>query len=85
MKEWSTRNRRQVPGLGDLPVVGSLFGNSQRAVEKSELVILVKPTIIRNSNDWHDDIVDTRKRVDRLQRDGASSNQPASAELLDAQ
>ena len=85
MKEWSARGRRQVPGIGDLPVVGSLFGNSQSAVEKSELVILVKPTIIRNSNDWRDDVVNARKRIDRLQRNDRSAAEAANAELLDAQ
>ena len=85
MKEWSARNRRQVPGLGDVPVVGSLFGNSQRAVEKSELVILVRPTIIRGSDDWQDDIVNTRQRIGELQRDSGDAEETDPTEMLDAQ
>ncbi len=68
MKEIEVRNRRQVPGLGDLPVVGAAFGNSQRATQKSELVILVKPTVITNSADWKKDLLDTRDRIERYRR-----------------
>jgi len=44
------------------------FGNSQRATQKSELVILVKPTVITNSGDWKKDLVDTRDRIERFRR-----------------
>ena len=85
MKEWSVRNRNQVPGLGDVPVVGALFGNSKRAIEKSELVILVRPTIIRNVNDWQDDIVNTRRRIGELQRDNGRVEETDTSEMMDAQ
>lgn len=68
MKEIQARNRRQVPGLGDVPVVGSLFGNSQRTTRKSELVILLKPTVIKSSSTWQQDLVDTHGRIDKLRR-----------------
>jgi MSHA biogenesis protein MshL len=75
MKEIEVRNRRQVPGLGDLPVVGAAFGNSQRATQKSELVILVKPTVITTPGDWKKDLVDTRDRIERYRRpDTANSS-----------
>ena len=68
MKEVQTRNRRQVPGLGDVPLVGSLFGNSQRSTQKSELVILLKPTLIKGSSTWQKDILDTRERIGNFGR-----------------
>lgn len=75
MKEIEVRNRRQVPGLGDLPIVGAAFGNSQRATQKSELVILVKPTVITTPGDWKKDLVDTRDRIERYRRpDTANSS-----------
>lgn len=75
MKEIEVRNRRQVPGLGDLPVVGAAFGNSQRATQKSELVILLKPTVITTPGDWKKDLVDTRDRIERYRRpDTANSS-----------
>ncbi len=73
MKEIEVRNRRQVSGLGDLPVVGAAFGNSQRATQKSELVILVKPTVISSSADWQKDLLDTRDRIETYRRPDRSS------------
>lgn len=79
MKEIEVRNRRQVPGLGDLPVVGAAFGNSQRATQKSELVILVKPTVITNSADWKKDLLDTRGRIERYRRPDAVNSSSSGA------
>jgi MSHA biogenesis protein MshL len=72
MKEVQARERRQVPGIGDTPVIGSLFGNSGRSTEKSELVILVKPTIIKDYEDWRKDVLATKKRIDSYSRDDGS-------------
>ena len=74
MKEVAARNRGQVPGIGDLPVVGSLFGNSQKATEKSELVILVKPTIIKGAADWLDTTREAKQRIDKFSRKQASGS-----------
>jgi len=42
-----------VPGLGDIPLLGALFSNSEKSRVKSELVILLKPTIIdKNGSQW---------------------------------
>ena len=44
-QERSTNGATKVPVLGDLPVVGKLFRNTQNEDEKRELLIFVKPTI----------------------------------------
>lgn len=75
MKEIEARKRRQVPGLGDVPVVGAAFGNSQRATQKSELVILVKPTVIKTAADWHKDVLDIRDRIHTYQRRDISATE----------
>ncbi len=76
MKEIQTRNRRQVPGLGDLPIIGSLFGNTQSATQKSELVILLKPTVINSASSWQQDILDTRERIESFHRRDSSAFNP---------
>jgi len=38
----------QVPGLGDLPVVGRLFGEHTDNASKSEIVLLITPRVVRN-------------------------------------
>lgn len=38
----------KLPGLGDLPVLGRAFGNTARSGDKSEIVLLITPRILRN-------------------------------------
>lgn len=45
---------------------GLLFGTRSSALTKSELVILIKPTIIRNESSWKDDLIETQSRVQQL-------------------
>lgn len=44
--ERSSGNR--VPGLGQLPLVGRLFGSTREEASKNEIVLLITPIIIRN-------------------------------------
>jgi type II secretory pathway component GspD/PulD (secretin) len=41
-----TRTRNEVPCLGNLPLLGLLFGQRGRSVDKVELVLLITPQII---------------------------------------
>ncbi len=52
MRQDAGSDRAQVPGMGDLPVVGRLFGQRSGSSSKQELVILIKPTVIRTEADW---------------------------------
>lgn len=56
----------QVPVLGSLPVVGNLFKQKSQEVERRELVILLKPTVIQSSSDWADDISRSDGQIKRL-------------------
>jgi general secretion pathway protein D len=38
----------RVPGLGQLPLIGRLFGSTREEASKNEIVLLITPTIIRN-------------------------------------
>ncbi len=79
MKETSTRESNGVPGLGALPVVGTLFSSKSRFVTKSELVILLKPTVIENDATWRQDILDTKERIDAYQRSDHPTFRPTPA------
>lgn len=68
MKESTTRDSSGLPVLGNLPVVGNLFSSKSRSVVKSELVILLKPTVIENDSSWRQDILDTKERIDAYER-----------------
>ena len=40
---------RKVPGLGDLPMLGRLFGSKLDEGQKTELVLSITPRLIRNN------------------------------------
>jgi general secretion pathway protein D len=41
-------NRDKVPLLGDIPVVGNLFKNSRRSLSKTNLMVFLRPQIVRD-------------------------------------
>ena len=61
--------------VGDLMVDRFVYGDVTRVspeapipvlARKRELVILIKPTIIRNDSSWRDDLVETQNRLRQL-------------------
>jgi general secretion pathway protein D len=44
-------NEQKVPGLGDVPVVGNLFRTETRSRSKSNLMVFLRPVIMRDSMD----------------------------------
>lgn len=44
----ATNGSSGVPGLSRIPVIGSLFGKKTKSSERSEVIILLTPTIVRN-------------------------------------
>ncbi|HSW93905.1 MAG TPA: type II secretion system secretin GspD [Gammaproteobacteria bacterium] len=47
-----TETLNKVPLLGDLPVVGLLFQQKNRQIQKKNLLVFLKPTILRNPEDY---------------------------------
>ena len=68
MKQSFDGNSNRVPGLGRIPLLGYFFGNTNQASRKSELVILIKPTVINSHEDWQADAESTRARIEKLER-----------------
>jgi general secretion pathway protein D len=46
-----TESTNKVPFFGDLPIVGKLFQQKARKLEKRNLLVFIKPTILRNAED----------------------------------
>jgi MSHA biogenesis protein MshL len=67
MTEASDRNNTGMPWLGDVPILGAAFKNTNRRSVKSELVILLKPTVILSADSWKQDLEATRQRVEALE------------------
>jgi len=52
MQSQSQRRSAGLPGSGDNAVTRTLFGNQADSGRKKELVVLIRPTILRNADDW---------------------------------
>ena len=61
MKQSSTDNRSGLPWLPK-----GLFGQTNSSVQKSELVILLKATVVDSNKDWAEDIAHSRDRVNGI-------------------
>lgn len=48
----SSRNASGIPGTTSMPGLGALFGNRASQGRKKEVIVLIKPTIIRTAADW---------------------------------
>ncbi len=68
MKQLMSEGRSQVPGVGDVPVVGSLFRQTNQSALKRELVILIKPTVIQGDDGWLQDVQESQQRIQKLDR-----------------
>lgn len=63
MSSSKSDGRVGIPGLSNLPVIGGLFSQNQESVEKTELVILLKPTIVGSGRTWKNELRSIRKRL----------------------
>ncbi|MEV4780999.1 pilus (MSHA type) biogenesis protein MshL [Burkholderia sp. LMU1-1-1.1] len=66
MRQATTSDRSGVPGASDIPVVGALFRATGEVIQKRELVVLIKPTIVESSSDWNQDLLDSSRRIKEL-------------------
>jgi len=66
MRQATTSDRSGVPGVGGLPVIGNLFSNRQEVMQKRELVVLIKPTVIEGDSSWGDDLLNAERRIKDL-------------------
>jgi general secretion pathway protein D len=49
IQDSDTRSSAHIPGLGDIPIIGKLFGSDHIDKEKSEIVLSITPRVIRSS------------------------------------
>lgn len=71
--------RTQVPGAGDIPILGNLFRNKTNAVARTELLILITPRVIRDGSEARQVTEEFRRR---LSGPDGLINDPGTAETL---
>jgi len=74
MRQSTTSDRSQLPGAGNVPIVGELLRNTNQITQKRELVILLKPTIVQENGSWAEDLQETQRRIRSLDPRNASSH-----------
>lgn len=57
-----------LPGLSSIPLLGGLFKQQSKQNTRSELVILLKPIVVKNNNIWTDYIGGSQQRIEQLQK-----------------
>ena len=68
IQETRTFSSNRVPLLGRIPVLGMLFGSTSVSSQKTELIILLTPTVIRNSLEAQRATTELRDKLKELQR-----------------
>lgn len=71
-------NENRVPGMADVPLLGNLFRNDARTRKKSNLMVFIRPVVIRNAEQGNTLSVN---RYDII-RAAQESGQPRESKLL---
>ncbi|WP_240636119.1 type II secretion system secretin GspD [Caldimonas tepidiphila] len=78
-----TTNRSKVPLLGDLPVLGGLFRSESRARNKTNLMVFLRPVVMRTAQDATTLTLDRYDFI-RAQQQGVQPRQSPVMQLNDA-
>ena len=71
MEDASEERNRQVPGLADIPALGEVFTNRHQLRRKTELVVFLRPLLIRQAS-LRGDYADWRERLPTGEREVAA-------------
>ncbi|HGI5920299.1 TPA: type II secretion system secretin GspD [Yersinia enterocolitica] len=66
----------KVPLLGDIPFIGGLFRQSKEKIEKSNLILFIRPTILRDTSDYSQVTVDKHAEYNNLYSINSSMERP---------
>ena len=55
IKHSITNSREGVPGLGDIPIIGTLFSNDATNILSTEIIVLITPYIVNFDNQVPED------------------------------
>lgn len=70
MRETRQRNDYKTPLLGDIPGVGKLFRSEREQRRTTELVILLRPVVVADNDDWTPMVDEPMKRIEDMSKKG---------------
>jgi len=69
--------RSRVPLLGDLPVVGWLFGQTSTTRQRQELLVFLTPTVFTSPEEARNFSLELRRRIDSIwKKEGSARRSP---------
>ncbi len=71
-------NQDKVPGLGDIPLLGNLFRSETRSRKKTNLMVFLRPVVLRDNRDSHSFSLDRYEMMRAIQKEA----QPAPNRIL---
>lgn len=66
-------NKDQVPGLGDIPLFGNLFKSESRSRKKTNLMVFLRPVVMRDSRETSTLALDRYELMRAVQKDAQPS------------
>jgi general secretion pathway protein D len=72
-------NENKVPGLGDVPVFGNLFKSEKRSRKKTNLMVFLRPVVMRDGRETSNLAMDRYELMRAIQKD----TQPVQSKVLD--
>jgi general secretion pathway protein D len=63
IRDNSTTGTSGIPGLNEIPVLGALFGTKTNNSERTELLVIITPKIVRSDQDARDVSAEMRDRM----------------------
>lgn len=67
MRDNTTTGKSGLPGLQDVPVLGSLFGANTNSTNRTELLVVITPRVVRSDQDLRDLSTNLREKMKDLQ------------------
>jgi general secretion pathway protein D len=63
IQERNTVNKNAMPVLGDIPVLGNAFGAKDDQINRTELLIIIRPRVVRDGEDARRATDEYRSRI----------------------
>ena len=83
IRDKETQGESRVPVLGSIPVLGMLFRNRTTSTEKQNLMVFLRPTVLKNQADIAEATERKFNRVFELEIEGEGTTLDSLGDLLD--